>query len=195
MDVSSCRDIFNAVYVNVRGSFISSRYTANVKSKTVTENASEDESLNKTSTLEPTSEINTDSMEMSATLSETVKENVEREPEEKVVEEIRMELEEKFPYALAAVCANLATVDRAYREQHGLDPQDEFSEFSVDVGDAFPLCERFAFPCVMFVSSMVLIDVDEKKSDDFYEKYASSVTQIVSEMPFQNGKTVEKYPY
>ena len=37
MDVSSCRDIFNAVYVNVRGSFISSRYTANVKSKTVTE--------------------------------------------------------------------------------------------------------------------------------------------------------------
>lgn len=195
MAVELCRDIFNAVYVNVRGSFIANRYTSNVKSKTVTESTSEDETLNMTSTSEPKTESNVNSSETSVTVTETVKENIERESEEDVVVDIRMELEEKFPFALGAVCSNLATIDRAYREMKGYEEQGEFSEFSLDIGDVFPLSERFAFPCVMFVSSMVLIDIDEKKSDDFYEKYASSVAQIISEIPFKQSGIVEKYPY
>lgn len=75
------------------------------------------------------------------------------------------------------------------------DAQTEFSEFVIDVIDEFPLSERFAFPCIMFVSSMILIDIDEDKSDTFYDKYATAVSLITSEIPFECGSTAEKYPY
>lgn len=151
--------------------------------------------MNGTKNTDPVSENNINTKEITSTLNETVKEITERKSEEEVIIDIRMELEEKFPYALAAVCSNLAKLDRLYRAEHECEPQAEFCEFYLDIPDEFPLCERFFYPCSMFVSSMVLIDVDEKKSDEFYEKYASVVSKIADELSFKSGSTVEKYPY
>ena len=133
--------------------------------------------------------------ESSASSTETVREYVEKGDNNARVLEIRSELEEKFPFALGAVCSNLATLDMAYRKVHGYDEQGEFSHYFIDLLDEFPLCERFVHACIMFVSSMVIIDIDDKKSDDFYDKYASAVSTIQGEIPFESVLTVEKYSY
>lgn len=93
------------------------------------------------------------------------------------------------------MCGNLATLDRQYRKVHGLEEQGEFSTFFLDVDNDFPLSDRFAYPSVLFVSSMMLIDVDDNISDAYYEKYADIVSKIVLEIPFESSSTAEKYPY
>ena len=195
MAAVECRDIFNAVYTYVRSSYISNLFSSKVKSTTSNESIDESENLTMTKTSEPASETNVNSREVVGTNTEIVKESVERMDENTVADKIRIDLEEKFPFALASVCSNLATIDREYRKFKSEGEQPKFSEYLIEVTDDFPLADRFVFPAIMYISSMVLIDIDEKRSDDYYDKYASSVTQIVSEIPFENGKVAEKYPY
>ena len=190
-----CRDILDAVFINVRGSFIDKFYSSIVKSRTLKESSSVDEDLTRNTTSEPILVTEDNVREAVGETTETVREEVERSMDEDIMLDIRLELEERMPYALASACASLAMLDRKYREIRGEGEQPSFSEFYLEVGDDFPLSERFVFPCVMFVSSMMLLDIDEDKSDSFYEKYALSVTQIVSEMPFEGKGIVERYPY
>ena len=188
MEMLDCRDVLDAVFAQVKDAYVLYFYSAKVKSTSSNENASIDEELKMTAYADPESES-------VGTSTETVKESIEITTDNKILLEIRREMEEKFPYALATVCNNLAKLDRMYRKIKNYDEQPSFSELYLRVGDDFPLSERFVFPCVMFVASMLLIDIDEKKSDAFYDKYATTVTQIVSEMPFECDSTVEKYPY
>ena len=190
-----CRDIFDAVYYNVKNIILSKDGVTKIKSKTLSESANEDGVRNTTTSGEPVGEARTESLESSASSTETVREYVEKGDNNARVLEIRSELEEKFPFALGAVCSNLATLDIAYRKVHGYDEQGEFSHYFIDLLDEFPLCERFVHACIMFVSSMVIIDIDDKKSDDFYDKYASAVSTIQGEIPFESVLTVEKYSY
>ena len=190
-----CRDIFNAVYTYVRGSYISNLYSSKVK--TTIENAQdvEDGSDETTTHGENNTKSNRYQKENYKDINLSVKEKTERDDESKVADKIRMDIDEKFPFALASVCSNLATIDKEYRKMKEFENQPFFSEYTVEVDEEFPLSDRFVFPAIMYVSSMVLIDVDEKKSDDYYEKYASSVSKIISELHFDMGTTVEKYPY
>ena len=190
-----CRDIFNAVYTYVRGSYISNLYSSKVK--TTIENAQdvEDGSDETTTHGENNTKSNRYQKENYKDINLSVKEKTERDDESKVADKIRMDIDEKFPFALASVCSNLAVIDKEYRKIKEMDEQPDFSEYILEVDDEFPLADRFVFPAIMYVTSMVLIDVDEKKSDDYYEKYASSVSKIISELHFDMGTTVEKYPY
>ena len=190
-----CRDIFNAVYTYVRGSYISNLYSSKVK--TTIENAQdvEDGSDETTTHGENNTKSNRYQKENYKDINLSVKEKTERDDESKVADKIRMDIDEKFPFALASVCSNLAVIDKEYRKIKEMDEQPDFSEYILEVDDEFPLADRFIFPAIMYVTSMVLIDVDEKKSDDYYEKYASSVSKIISELHFDMGTTVEKYPY
>ena len=190
-----CRDIFNAVFINVRGSYISSLYSSKTKSKTVETGGNYVVISEENDLPELNMESSRTSKDFSDNVNELITEKIERQEDAEITAKIRSDIEEKFPFIMGSFCSNLATVDREYRKFKGYDEQAEFSEFMIETGDEFPLCERFAFPCVMFVSSMVLIDIDEKKSDDFYEKYASTVAQIVSEIPYESSSIVEKYPY
>lgn len=189
------RDIFEGVFRNTKRSFISSFDYAKVKSKTVQKNGSEDENISVSRTSSPYTETRIEERGSSDASTETVRESIERVNETEVVSKIRKELEEKFPYALGAVCGNLATLDMLYRSFKVEDPQGEFSDYFIDVTDSFPLCERFAHPCTMYVCSMVLSDVDAKQSDAFYDKYVRAVKRIAAEIPFECADTVEKYPY
>ena len=189
------KDILNAVYNNVKGVYVSSFYSSKVQTKTLNENVTEDKTHQMDSTDVPKSERNTNTREVESNNSQTVKESIQRDSEAKTMASIRLEIEDKFPFALGSVCSNLALLDRKYRALKGYDEQGTFSECFIDVTDEFPLCDRFVFSCIMYVSSIVLIDVDEKKSDDFYEKYVSAVTEIMSEIPCVLNSTIEKYPY
>ena len=195
MNWIECNDIFNAVYSFVRASYITNWFSTKTKTRSVSENITEDESLSMTKTEEPQGQTNENTKEITGTNSETVSESVERADESDVMDKIRLDIEEKFPYLMASVCSNLAQLDRDYRKLKGYRSQPTFSEFMIESTDEFPLSERFVFSAIMYISSMVLMDVDEKKSDEYYDKYACSVSKIISEMPFEQGKTVEKYPY
>ena len=190
-----CRDIFNAIYVYVRGSYITSLFSSKVKSKTESENVDLNENLKKTKTIEPQGETNVNTKKTTGASTETVTETVDRMEEMEVADKIRMDIDEKFPFAMASVCSNLATIDREYRKFVGESAQPKFSEYMIPISEDFPLCERFVFPAIMYVSSMVLMDIDEKKSDDFYDKYACAISQIISELPSEHTSTIEKYPY
>ena len=190
-----CRDIFNAVFINVRESYISSLYTTKTKSKIVGSVGSCSEVSEEDDLVELNMKTSRANKDVTDDINEFITEKIERQEGSDITAKIRSDIEEKFPFAMGAVCSNLATLDREYRKFKGFDEQAEFSEFIIETTDEFPLSDRFAFPCIMFVSSMVLIDIDEKKSDDFYEKYASAVAQIVSELSYETSSTVEKYPY
>ena len=195
MTAFKCKDIFNAVYNNVKGVYVSNFYSSKVQTKTLNENLTEDETLQMDSTDVPKSEMNTNTREVEGSKTQTVKESIQRDGEAKTMASIRIELEDKFPFAHGSVCSNLAQLDRKYRALKGYDEQQAFSECFIDVTEDFPLCDRFVFSCIMYISSILLIDVDEKKSDDFYEKYVSAVTEIISEIPCTLNSIVEKYPY
>ena len=126
--------------------------------------------------------------------SET-RESVEKTIPESASLEIREELEERFPFILASVCAELQTLDAEYRRSKGKKEQDEYSEFFISLDDLFPLCDKFSFPCAMYACSMFLIDCDSDASDRFFEKYSDAVSEISSKISFELKQTVEKYPY
>ena len=195
MAAVECRDVFNAVYTYVKGSYINSLYSFKIKSRTSNDNIDEDETLQKTKNAETSVENNVNKRDVKETNIETISESIDRMMEEDVADRIRMDLDEKFPFAIASVCSNLAVIDAEYRRYKGLEDQPEFSEYIIETSDDFPLCDRFVFPVIMYVSSMMLIDIDEKMSDEFYDKYATSVSKIISEIPYQQLRTVEKYPY
>ena len=127
--------------------------------------------------------------------NETVRESVETTLDEGAELAVRGELEERFPFILAAACCDLETLDAEYRRAKGLDSQEEFSSFFIGLDDPFPLSDAFAFPCAMYTCSMFLIDSDEDSSDAFFEKYSDHVSAISARLPFTSHSTVEKYPY
>ena len=188
-------DIFDAVYIYVRESYIKNIYSKKIKDHTTNETIDESENLLMNKTAEPASEINKNTKEKSVSYTENVSESVARMTEAEVGDKIRMDIDEKMQFALASVCSNLATIDKEYRLLKGLHDQIPFSEYIIKHSDEFPLSDRFVFPAIMYVSSMVLIDIDEKRSDDYYDKYASSVSQIISELPNKRYSIAEEYPY
>ena len=190
-----CRDILDAVYSYVKDIYIAKYYSAEVKNKISNESRMANESLKEKEDGDIATTTNTNVKELNVNFSENVRSKIERESEYEVGIIIRQNVQEKMSFALASVCANLAKLDRMYRELKGCESQPEFSEYYLDIADDFPLSERFVFPCVMFVSSMVLVDVDEKQSDKFYDKYACSVSEIASEFCMESESIVEKYPY
>ena len=195
MVIVECRDIFNGVYSNVKNSYIEKWYSSTVKSKTSNKGINEDENLTMSKTDSPIGENNVNDREVTETFSETVSEGTERKSESEVASKIRADIDEKFPFIIASACSNLATLDKRYRQIKGYDEQESFSEFVLEMTERFPLSDRFVYPCVMYISSMLLIDIDEKKSDMFYKKYVDTVKIITEEIPFESENVVEKYPY
>ena len=73
-----CRDILDAVYVQVKDSYIAYYYSSDIKSKTVSENNDVSENLKKTETSEPVIETNINTKQSVMDFTETVKSGVER---------------------------------------------------------------------------------------------------------------------
>lgn len=195
MSAVFCKDIFDGIYVNVRGSYIANLYSSKTKSTNYTKNINEDENSNVKDIIDPKGEMGIFGRVEDTAYNETVTEKLERKDEGEVMSYIRLDLEEKLPFIMASFCSNLSVLDKAYRKWKGMDEQGTFSEYAIKTSEAFPLCERFVYPCIMFASSMVLMDIDEKMSDEFYEKYVSLISLINSEIPLERLSTVEKYPY
>ncbi len=193
MSKVTCQDIFNGVYINVKGCYIEKLYSTKKKATTYTKNINEDENHEKVDKSALATVVNIDSLVSDTSYQETVSESLDRKEESEVMSQIRLDLDEKFPYIIASFCSNSSNLDKAYRKYMGLEEQNEFSAYMIEQSEVFPLSERFIYPCVMYVSSMALIDIDEKMSDMFYGKYTTLLSSIAREIPFERLKTVEKY--
>ncbi len=193
MSKVTCQDIFNGVYINVKGCYIEKLYSTKKKATTYTKNINEDENHEKVDKSALATVVNIDSLVSDTSYQETVSESLDRKEESEVMSQIRLDLDEKFPYIIASFCSNSSNLDKAYRKYMGLEEQNEFSAYMIEQSEVFPLSERFIYPCIMYVSSMALIDIDEKMSDMFYGKYSTLLSSIVREIPFECLKTVEKY--
>ena len=193
MSKVTCQDIFNGVYINVKGCYIEKLYSTKKKATTYTKNINEDENHEKVDKSALATVVNIDSLVSDTSYQETVSESLDRKEESEVMSQIRLDLDEKFPYIIASFCSNSSNLDKAYRKYMGLEEQNEFSAYMIEQSEVFPLSERFVYPCIMYVSSMALIDIDEKMSDMFYGKYTTLLSSITREIPFECLKTVEKY--
>lgn len=193
MSKITCQDIFNGVYINVKGCYIEKLYSTKTKATTYKKNINEDENHEEITKSAVPSVVNIDSLVSDTSYQETVSESLSRKEESEVMAQIRLDLDEKFPYIVASFCSNASALDKAYRKHMDFEEQDEFSAYMIDQTEVFPLSERFVYPCIMYVSSMALMDIDEKKSDAFYDKYASVMSLIEKDIPFECLETVEKY--
>ena len=123
-----CRDILDGVWTHVRDIYVHHFYTNKVKTGTSYENECVVEELKLTGYDDPKSETNINIRESTGVTTETVKETIEREHDDQTLMDIRYELEQKLPYALATVCCDLAELDRMYRKKKNLDLQASLSE-------------------------------------------------------------------
>ncbi len=103
------------------------------------------------------------------------------------------EFAERAGYLVATVCANIAAIDRDYRESRRLGPQPEFSEIYLELDDDFPLSRRFSAPSACFVAAMLILDENESLSDSIYEKYCDALAQAVNEIPYKKEKIKSSY--
>lgn len=101
---------------------------------------------------------------------------------------------ERAPYLLAAFCCENGAADVDYREAHGLGAQGDFSRVFLELGEEFPLCERFAYPAECYLASMLLMDENEALSDKLYDRYCDSISALYGELPGVSGGTVDRYP-
>ena len=102
--------------------------------------------------------------------------------------------EERAPYLLAALCHLLADRDVIYRKECSLGSQRVLPEIKLQLYDTFPLCDAFAPAAAYYLASMLIFDIDSERSDSLFEKYESSVTELLSGLPFKSIKTIDKYP-
>ena len=193
--MEDCIDILNAVVLNVEKPYINRFYLNNVKTRVITSDENVNENLKMTSFSDPASETNVNSKDTVGETTETVTESIVNSADNKIIVEMRKDVEDKFPYAMASVCCELSELDKLYRKINGKSEQPGFCATWIDCTEEFPLSERFAAACIMYISSMMLLDIDEKISDRYYDKYILSVSRIESEIPFGVGLTAEKYPY
>lgn len=190
-----CRDIFEAVYYNVKGIILASLDSVKVKSRTVSESATEDENGSKCTLDNPVTQTTVSEVKSSESSTETVRESVERESGSAVEGRIRLDLQERFPYAMAAVCAVLSQLDKEYRLWRGYDEQGEISGISVPLSEYFPLSDRFASAATLYISSLFLIGVDDGASEKLFGKYTDAVAHISAEIPWECKATARKYRF
>lgn len=101
---------------------------------------------------------------------------------------------ERAPYLLAAFCCENAVADIHYRAAHGYPAQEDFSRVFIELGEAFPLCERFAYPAECYLASMLLMEESEALSDKLYDRYCDSISAVYGELPAQSDGIVDRYP-
>lgn len=193
--MEDCIQILEAVFLNVQRSYLNRYYFSKHKTESSNVDSVIDEDLNMEGFDDPKSEKSDNTIQKHNTTLKKIDETINVKMDVDTEIEIRLEVEEKFPFAFAAVCTELSILDKRYREYHLLDEQPEFSSCYIDFLDAFPLASRFIPSCIYYITSMLLIDIDEKASDKYYEQFASAVSKIESEMPFELTKTTEVYPY
>lgn len=100
---------------------------------------------------------------------------------------------ERAPYLLAAFCGEAGGFDTAYRRSRGLAAQPAYGAVVIDLGEVFPLANRFAGPASLYLGAMLIIDENEELSDKLYGRYCDMMSTICSAIPGVLEKITDIY--
>ncbi len=102
-------------------------------------------------------------------------------------------MNERSGYILASLFAEVASIDKRYRDTFGLPPQPKFQPTYIEASSEFPLCDRFVSAAEFYLASLLVIETDEGISDSFYAKYCESICSITKSIPAALEKTLNVY--
>lgn len=103
--------------------------------------------------------------------------------------------EESAPYIIAAFCCDAAESDRKYRRAYGLSAPQKVNDVYLSLDAEFPCCERFNTAAVMYVAAMLIIDDNTELSDNFFDKYSDTMSDICFELPAAVERVSNRYGF
>jgi hypothetical protein len=100
---------------------------------------------------------------------------------------------DRAPYIIAAFAGEVFEIDKKYRLAHGLAPNEEIDRVYVSFEEDFPLSERFAVPCALYLASILVSDENPELSEDYYDRYCDSISTILSSLPSRSESIKNVY--
>ena len=102
--------------------------------------------------------------------------------------------EQRAPYLIAALYPILREDDNILRRSRGLPTQENEYAEKAELYEKFKLCDDFATAAAYYVASLLIFESDTARADRLFEKYNDLAKKVMTNIPFESKKTVDKYP-
>ena len=90
---------------------------------------------------------------------------------------------ERAPYIIASFASEAIEVDERYRMAHGIEKNAFATTVMIGLDQSFPLSERLASSCALYLASMLIADESPELSEELYEKYCDSISSVCRFLP------------
>lgn len=101
--------------------------------------------------------------------------------------------EERAPYLLASFVSQCASLDKKFRKAHGNTPATISHVAAVTMNDAFPLSDVFLTAASDYLAAMLIMEENEKVSEDLFDRYCDTLACIEAELPAGIEPIVNRY--
>ena len=103
------------------------------------------------------------------------------------------DFEERAPYLLAAFCSDTTGIQRQICLSEGKPEPGTFTRVCLDLDEKFPYSERLASAAGYYLAAMLILDLDENRSDTLYDKYCDTISSISDTLPARSESIVNRY--
>ena len=90
---------------------------------------------------------------------------------------------ERAPYIIANFITENSALDDRYRLFIGAEDKKAAFPVYAALDDVFPLLSRFSSAAQYYLASMLIADEDMERSDGFFDRYCTAMSDILSEIP------------
>ena len=90
---------------------------------------------------------------------------------------------ERAPYIIANFITENSALDDRYRLFIGAEDKKAAFPVYAALDDVFPLLSRFSSAAQYYLASMLIADEDMERSDSFFDRYCTAMSDILSEIP------------
>ncbi len=103
------------------------------------------------------------------------------------------DFEERAPYIIAMFICEAQYIDCSLRAFLGKSRAAEYDTVYADLGNTFPLLDRFSAPASLYLASVLIEDEDREFSEALYERYCDSMSTLSSNICGKSEKITQKY--
>ena len=100
---------------------------------------------------------------------------------------------ERAPYIIANFITENAALDDKYRAATGAAPKAASCPVFAADDDEFPLLPRVSPAAQYYLASMLIADEDGERSDGFFDKFCTAMTDIMADIPAVVGRIADVY--
>ena len=100
---------------------------------------------------------------------------------------------ERAPYIIANFITENSALDDKYRAAIGAEPKAAVCPVFAADDDEFPLLPRFSPAAQYYLASMLIADEDGERSDGFFDKFCTAMTDIMADIPPVVGRIADVY--